>query len=191
MSFSNSIIVSIGDIWDWHNPNKKQFICIPTNQTVSKQGNAVMGRGIAFQAATKFPKLKKDYGKLLLNNKTMNGFYIFSKYGLITMPVKKHFKDQANIELINGSMENLSLLLDMNNTIKSVAIPMLGCGFGGLLYEKVLPVLLKHWHEKMILVIPPDELYNKEEYRESFLPGIDNRKDKRVSLSGQFPDLEM
>jgi hypothetical protein len=190
--------IHYGDLWGFHNINKKHFIVIPTNITVTKQGNAVMGRGLAKQASQKYTQLSRNYGLKIKKDKTINGFYIFKKLGLIMFPVKDHWKDSADLKLIYN---NLLLLLDMlsiDTDIKQVGIPMLGCGFGGLQYEHVLPILLGGFKTKLNvlsrihMVIPPNKLYGIEQYRESFLPSPRaNKKDCRVSISQCFSDIEI
>lgn len=46
-----------GDIWEYH--KQGYWIVITTNGFVKKNGCAVMGRGVAKQAVTKYPSLPK------------------------------------------------------------------------------------------------------------------------------------
>lgn len=183
------ISLTEADIWELYDSDDS-FIVIPTNMSIKSNGEAVMGRGIAFQAVNRFDGIKKIYGSALMNNKTINGFYIFPKYRLITIAVKRHWKDNADLQLIESQLE---LLKKSSNKMNygTVFVPMLGTGYGGLLYEQVLPLLLKYSFDGMVIVVPPDSLYASEEYRESFLPGANRKKDRRVDLSGCFSDINI
>ena len=76
------MIEVIGDLWEFH--SKNNWVVITTNGNVNSQGKAVMGRGIALQAAKKFPRLPKELGHYIqvLGNQT----YSFPKLKLITFP---------------------------------------------------------------------------------------------------------
>jgi len=184
--------ILIGDIWDCLNVKKGRFIVIPTNSQTNANGYAIMGRGIAYQARLHFPKISMLYGNKLTNNKTIKGFYIFKKLGLIMFPTKSKWSESADIHLIKKMLNLLSLAINKYSFIKQITLPMIGCGFGELSYEQVLPYILTllAMNKKIYLIIPPNHLYGNEKYRESFLPGSTNRKDKRVSLSNNFSDLE-
>jgi len=186
----SKIVIHRGDIWDCL-AKTSHYIAIPTNMTLNKQKHNVMGRGMAAQAAKMYSSLPKLYGKRIRNKQTIDGFTYFKKYRLIMLPVKQHYSKSASLSMIEEGLKLLSQLLDVEPSIKRVCVPMLGCGFGGLLYEQVLPIILKYYHKRMIVVIPPDELYANETHRESFLPGAAGRKDRRVSLSGMFSDVEI
>jgi len=183
--------VIAGDLWDYHSKKKGHYVVVPTNTTTNKRGHAVMGRGIAAQASKKFPKLARQYGKRLRKDKTVNGFCVFKKLRLIMFPIKRHYKDDANLALIENSLKNLKLTLLFDKSIKKVFLPMVGCGFGNLLYEQVLPLLLTDIFDNMTIVIPPNKLYSKDKYRESFLPGRSGKKDRRVGLSNCYSDIEV
>lgn len=177
------------DIWNKHATHNDMFIVLPTNLSVNKNGNAIMGRGLAKQAADKFPKLSTKYGNVLKNDLGTHGVYIFFDTRIIPCPVKKNYKDDADLKIIERS---LKLIMDLRDGLKTkikLLIPMLGCGFGGLMYEQVLPLLLEYCPKGSYIVIPPDNVYGKDKYRESFLPGITDKKDRRVNMSNKFNDI--
>lgn len=185
------IRIYYGDIWDLHNPKKGEFIVVPTNKTVKKDGCNVMGRGIALQACKKFPTLSKSYGNALKKGSTVDGMYPFIKRGIICFPVKFDYKEDANLFLIERSLIELSDWLHLKS-IKQLAIPVVGAGFGSLCPGQVLPLILRYLNnEKVILVISSDDVYANEEYRESFMPTNNRRKDKRVSQSNCYCDIEI
>ena len=73
-----------GNIWDYY--DKGHWIVITTNGTVKKNGENVMGAGIAKQASQRFPTLPKWCGDLLV--KTGLQVFICPDWRIITLPVK-------------------------------------------------------------------------------------------------------
>ena len=179
------------DIWKRHKP-PASVIVIPTNTTVGKHKRAIMGRGLAAQANKLYPMLSGLYGRRISKGTTIDGFTYFRKLGLIMLPVKRHYSDIADIKLIASGMELVAELMHaMGDAIRRVYVPMLGCGFGGLSYEVVLPIILQHYVKRMVIVIPPNEVYGDDKHRTTFLPGVKGRKDRRVGMSGEFGDIEI
>ena len=91
-----------GDLWDWYNHD--HIICITTNGTVKKDGSVVMGAGCALQAKQRFPLLPNLLGKVITNEYTLkeplNIPFYFPDYRIITFPVKTHWFQKAEVELI-------------------------------------------------------------------------------------------
>ncbi len=110
----------------------------------------VMGKGIAFSFKSQFPNNFKIYKKackegqidigksLVVKELTPTG----EKY-IINFPTKKDWKQKSEIEYITKGLENLVNIISQHN-IKSIAIPPLGCGNGGLLWEDVKPLMIKY-----------------------------------------------
>jgi hypothetical protein len=176
------------DIWALF--KKDTNIVIPTNISVKANGDAVMGRGLAYQAAKNIPELPRLYGKAIKAGKTIDGFYVFPKLGIVTLAVKRHWKEDADIKLIESQLELLQRSAEKLD-YGTLLMPVIGTGFGRLYYEQVLPLILKYSFKEMLIVIPHNKVYAVEEYRESFLPGVNGKKDRRVSLSGCFGDVEI
>jgi hypothetical protein len=129
-----------GNIWDYHKDNN--WIVITTNGDVRKDGAAVMGRGIALQAAQRFPKLPQEFGKLLQENG--NQMCIFPLYRLITFPVKNHWYEKASLDLIWASAIDLALLTETPlraNPTTMFYMVRPGCGNGQLQWKDVKPLL--------------------------------------------------
>ncbi len=116
-----------GNIFD----QKCDAICITTNGIIKKNGEAVMGAGIALQAKIKYPQLPK----LLAEKITQEGNKIYSfKFGninIVTFPTKNHWRDDSNIELIKQSLLQLVQMAN-NNEWKKVCLPRPGCNNGKL-----------------------------------------------------------
>ena len=128
-----------GDIWI-QAEKRKAYVVVPTNGTIKANGCAVMGRGLAKQAARRFPKLPKIIGtriKLHGNVITVN-----PRMRIVTFPVKHNWWERANLALIFTSADCLVdvALLAPNKTF---LIPRVGCGNGRLSWNNVKPVLQK------------------------------------------------
>lgn len=130
---------SYGNLWEL----EADAICITTNGAVKRNGCAVMGRGCALEAKNKFPgldyhlgNLLKSYGNVLFN------MGLIEKNGplLLTFPVKHHWREKADINLIKKSAQQLMEAID-NLGLTNVLLPRPGCGNGQLSWEKVKPII--------------------------------------------------
>ena len=112
----------------------------------------VMGRGIALQFRKAFPENFKAYksacdkkqiypGKIFVFdlNRFQNPRYI------INFPTKRHWKGKSKIEDIESGLEALVEEISKLN-IRSVAIPPLGCGLGGLDWKLVKQIIERVFH---------------------------------------------
>jgi hypothetical protein len=121
-----------GNIWD-----RPGVIIIPTNGHVSGNGKAVMGRGLALQAARRYPLLAKEFGdRLTYFGKSI---HFFPKYNLMTFPVKHHWNEKADFALIKDSIKALRFMI---SNMETYNMPRVGCGNGGLKWEDVKPLLI-------------------------------------------------
>ncbi len=93
------------NIWKYHKTDATSFIVITTNGFVKKNGECVMGRGIAQQARDKFPGFPKKLGSAIKEK----GNIVFHWYeeGLITFPTKHVWMDDSDLELIKRSAYQL------------------------------------------------------------------------------------
>lgn len=120
--------------------------------TVNTMG--VMGKGIALQFRKAFPVNYTSYRKAFENNELEIGrVYVFEtgsmfnpKY-IINFPTKKHWRHKSKLEYIDAGLKSLENEV-RNRKIKSVAVPPLGCGLGGLKWDQVFP-LMKETFKKM------------------------------------------
>ena len=100
----------------------------------------VMGAGLAKQFKEKYPNMYLDYREeCKLNRLNIGQLSLWEcpeqEKLIVNFPTKYHWKDVSSIESIrkgfNALIEVIKLLIQYRN-IKSIAIPMLGCGLGGL-----------------------------------------------------------
>lgn len=110
----------------------------------------VMGKGIALQFKERFPMNFKIYkaackkgemlvGKMLVvKENTLNGEKL-----IINFPTKTEWFKKSEYSYIEDGLKDLANVIEKYK-IKSIAIPPLGCGNGGLKWEKVKPMMEKY-----------------------------------------------
>lgn len=125
-------------------PMTRDAVCVTTNGIVKRDGNAVMGAGIAKQANDMFHVSKKlgdyinKYGNRPFNlGAVKRGDEVFY---LFTYPTKYNFKDDSDINLIVKSAEYLMEMADKFK-VNNIFLPPPGCGLGNLNYE----ITVKPW----------------------------------------------
>lgn len=98
----------------------------------------VMGRGLALQYKNKFPDNFKAYAKACKQEEVIPGKMFTTQTGqltnpkyIINFPTKRHWKGKSKIEDIDDGLIELIDTIKKHN-IKSIAIPPLGSGLGGL-----------------------------------------------------------
>jgi O-acetyl-ADP-ribose deacetylase (regulator of RNase III) len=103
----------------------------------------VMGKGIALQFKQAFPDNFKAYEAACRRDEVQPGkMFVFHRNTLgnpkviINFPTKRHWKGKARIEDIEAGLRDLVRVIEEEN-IRSVAVPPLGCGFGGLKWPDV------------------------------------------------------
>lgn len=126
----------------------------------------VMGKGIALQFKEAFPTNFKIYaaackkkelqtGKLLVvKEQTLEGEKI-----IINFPTKTEWFMKSKYEYVEEGLKELAKVIE-EYKIESIAIPPLGCGNGGLKWEKVKPMIEKylgHFTSINIQVFEPNE----------------------------------
>lgn len=126
-----------GDIWKYHDAG--HTICVATNGIVRVDGNAVMGRGIALEAGTRFPQLKRELGDKLFGG---NHVYWFPEFRIITFPTKHHWMYDSDLKLIHKSAVQLAKVVKDNNIAGPIYLPAPGCGNGNLTWEQVCPAIM-------------------------------------------------
>lgn len=122
-----------GNIWD----TDCDVIAITTNGEVKKNGELVMGKGIALQAKQRYPDLPKILGDFVSTMGNIPEIVYdtdLSKRIIVSLPTKNHWRDKSDIELIKKSLLSIEFMLDPPITI---AIPRPGCSNGGLNWEDV------------------------------------------------------
>lgn len=108
----------------------------------------VMGKGIALQFKKAYPENYKSYLKACKNNEISIGNMCvtsgnYSSTGekiIINFPTKKDWRNPSEYEYIESGLNSLKEIIKTNK-IKSIALPPLGAGNGGLVWEKVKKII--------------------------------------------------
>jgi O-acetyl-ADP-ribose deacetylase (regulator of RNase III) len=103
----------------------------------------VMGKGIALQFKQAFPDNFRDYEKACQHKEVVPGKMLTFKTGtllmpqyIINFPTKRHWRGKSRIEDIKSGLS--ALIAEVKRLrIKSIALPPLGCGNGGLAWNQV------------------------------------------------------
>ena len=107
----------------------------------------VMGRGLAAQFKRQYPAMFRDYARACGQGQLTTGqVHTFPVPGtgypryIINLPTKDHWRDPSRLAYIETGLQALQLELT-RLTIRTVAIPPLGCGLGGLDWKHVQPLI--------------------------------------------------
>ena len=147
-----------GDIWQLRSKLKADAVVITTNGFVKKNGEAVMGRGIALEAAKKYKDFPARLGNVITQFGNIVWPHEFDMWNgeadyqdlLITMPVKHNWWEKADIALIKESTQNLTWMAD-DLGIKTILVPRPGCGNGGLKWVDVKPIIEPYLDDRFVI----------------------------------------
>ncbi len=105
----------------------------------------VMGRGIAAQFKNAYPENFKAYAAACRREEVRPGRMFVFEAGrlmppryIINFPTKRHWRGKSRIEDIDAGLAALAAEIRTRN-IRSIAIPPLGSGLGGLQWDEVRP----------------------------------------------------
>jgi O-acetyl-ADP-ribose deacetylase (regulator of RNase III) len=123
-----------------------------------------MGRGIALQFKKAYPANYKAYEIACKHKQIVPGkMFVFETAEMlnpkfiINFPTKRHWRGKSRLEDIESGLKDLRTVIEKNN-IKSIAIPPLGSGLGGLNWSEVKNLIekaLNHLEEVNIIVFEP------------------------------------
>jgi len=104
----------------------------------------VMGRGLALSFKNLFPDNFRAYAEVCRRGALVPGrMFVFEtdldtpRY-IINFPTKRHWRDGSRLEDIEAGLTALAEEI-RSRGIRSVAVPPLGCGLGGLEWADVRP----------------------------------------------------
>lgn len=106
----------------------------------------VMGKGLALAFKTKYPAHFANYQRACKSGKMATDKVLAyqEKNGpmIICLATKDDWKDSSKIEYVSAGLDDLVKQIETLG-IRSVAIPKLGCGLGGLDWNKVRPLIVE------------------------------------------------
>lgn len=113
----------------------------------------VMGKGLALQFRNAFPNNFKAYKRACKNNKVKVGEMFVttdSNTGsgekiIVNFPTKADWRKPSEYKYIEDGLDNLSRIVS-EKKLKSIAIPPLGAGNGGLQWERVKEIIKEKLH---------------------------------------------
>jgi O-acetyl-ADP-ribose deacetylase (regulator of RNase III) len=135
----------------------------------------VMGKGVALQFREAFPENYQAYKKaceamavhigkvFVTENPALTG----PKY-IVNFPTKKHWRHPSRIEYVTSGLRDLRRVLEQKK-IRSVALPPLGCGNGGLEWAEVRAEIEKALGDLQgvdVVVYQPTTSYQNEVKKE-------------------------
>ena len=107
----------------------------------------IMGKGIALQFKNKWPDNFRAYEAACKAKEVRPGrMFVFDSGGLvkpnyiINFPTKDHWRGKSRIEYIREGLKDLVAQIK-HLGIRSIAVPPLGCGSGGLEWSEVRPMI--------------------------------------------------
>jgi O-acetyl-ADP-ribose deacetylase (regulator of RNase III) len=141
--------------------------------TVNEMG--VMGKGIALMFREAFPANTIAYETACKNGEVNVGkMFITENRALsgprwiINFPTKKHWRHPSKFEWVQNGLEDLKRVIE-ERKIKSIALPPLGCGNGGLEWNQVRPAIesaLSSLKDVNVTVFEPTSAYQNTPKRE-------------------------
>lgn len=141
-----------GDLWEAHALG--HWIAITTNGVVRKDGSCVMGRGVAREAAQRFPWLPKHLGDRIRD--AGNHVHAFSGAKVFSFPVKHRWHEPADPALIVRSAGELrDFVADLQVFKKPLDLVCLvrpGCGNGRLAWTDVKPLLAPILDDRFVIM---------------------------------------
>ena len=170
----------------------------------------VMGKGVALEVKKRWPENYRAYKKLCDAQGLRPGkMFVFDTRRLFTadgpryiinFPTKDHWRGKSKLSFVS---EGLDAFVDAirQHGIKSVALPPLGCGNGGLDWADVRELItakLSQLDGVKIVVFPPKDAVDEPEYVNAALPMTYGRAvllkalgDMETYFSGAFDRISL
>ena len=140
----------------------------------------VMGRGIALQCKRMFPENFSAYAAACKLGEVQPGRMFVFETGqmtnpryIVNFPTKRHWRGKSRMEDIDAGLDALAMEIRCRD-IRSVILPPLGSGLGGLDWDDVRPrieAMLGSFNNLKAIVYEPGMgigTFSKEDLRQSF-----------------------
>lgn len=160
----------------------------------------VMGKGVALEFKKRWPENYAAYKKLCEQKKIQPGsMFVFDKSSLLSedgprylvnFPTKNHWRAKSQLSFIEDGLNDLVAQIRFYQ-IKSIAIPPLGCGNGGLDWDVVKPLIinkLSALDDVQVIIFSPKEEAQSPEHIDTNQSRI--MTEKRAILVKSFAEFE-
>lgn len=103
----------------------------------------VSGAGLALEFKRRFPQAVKEYERSCKHGGVQPGAVKVCKGAprVICFPTKRHWRDASRLEDIERGLLDLVDAASFYG-IKTIGVPALGCGLGGLRWDDVKPLIV-------------------------------------------------
>lgn len=129
----------------------------------------IMGKGIALMFKEAFPANFREYEAACKRGTVRTGEMFVTERPsmlgaprwIINFPTKQHWRGKARLEWIKAGLEDLRRVI-LERNIRSIALPPLGCGNGGLEWRVVRPLIektLSDFRDVDVVVYEPTSEY--------------------------------
>lgn len=105
----------------------------------------VMGKGIALMFKERFPSNTEAYARACMAGEVRTGQVFVTETGelmgprwIVNFPTKQHWRAKSQIQWITDGLDDLRRFIEQHQ-VRSIAIPPLGAGHGGLDWPEVKP----------------------------------------------------
>ncbi len=110
----------------------------------------VMGKGVALEFKKRWPAMFEDYQRRCAAKQVRLGEpYLYrdaSGMAIVNFPTKNHWRSPSRVADIENGLDDLVARAE-GWGIRSLALPPLGCGSGGLEWSEVGPLIYRKLHE--------------------------------------------
>ena len=109
----------------------------------------VMGKGLALQFKQRFPANFASYANACRAGELIPGrMHLFDTRSpqprcIVNFPTKRHWRDASRLDDVDHGLAALARVIAAND-IRSIAVPPLGCGLGGLPWHDVRRLIDHH-----------------------------------------------
>jgi O-acetyl-ADP-ribose deacetylase (regulator of RNase III) len=166
----------------------------------------VMGAGVALQFKKRFPRMFKEYlheckaGKVKIGEPHVwqeNEMFSSGSLIIINFPTKDHWRNPSKYEYVEKGLIWLKEYLK-DKVNKTITLPALGCGHGGLKWDKVKAMIIQHLQDSpaKILVFEPqsstksdnDDVDDEYLTKENIIQILPNEESYPSKLKGRSAD---
>ncbi|MBW4474306.1 MAG: macro domain-containing protein [Stenomitos rutilans HA7619-LM2] len=159
----------------------------------------VMGKGLALQFKQAFPENFQEYRRACQSGEAKPGQMFIVPTGqlanpryIINFPTKRHWKNPSRIEDIETGL--LALIETVKRFgIRSIAIPPLGCGNGGLAWSRVAPLIeaaFAQVPEVRVLIFEPPAAKSETVTASTSFPPFTRARALLIALMEQYLSLD-